>query len=396
MDSTDLGRARGEINLGAQAELDELLASVESVLGAGPDDPVDLAEFLALLDVDALVAVLLEYYRKPWKSPFPMDALCRLLVWIGVKRFRFLTEALREFECRPGVAENLGFDRAWLPQYKTIWELVHRRLGAPGIDALARAALRAVVREARARGLCVGGAALHDSTFLEGSPKDEEAAYSDYHKGTGYKWHNTRCAETGLPIAWSVTPANEHDQPHLAPNLERAHEDGVRFARVIADGAYDARENFALVAFDYGAEFLTDIRDNAVEDRMWTAKRLRAYYHKHWKQPWFEKRASFHRMLHLLVEQKGAFVQVGGYLRTIAMRRAARDPRVAKVYHVRSRIEGNHGIEKRHGEVRWAESRGLSKRKVQVCLVVLGEVSLALTRLQHGFTHDLSRFVHLV
>jgi hypothetical protein len=151
-----------------------------------------------------------------------------------------------------------------------------------------------------------------------------------------------------------------------------------------------------LVGVDYGAEFLTDIRANAVEDRMWTAKRLRAFYHKHWRQPWFEKRATFLRMLHLLVEQKGAFVQVGGYLRTIAMRRAARDPRVAKVYHVRSRIEGNHGLEKRHGEIRWAESKGLSKRNVQVTLVVLGEASLALTRLQHGFTHDLDRFVHLV
>lgn len=166
---------------------------------------------------------------------------------------------------------------------------------------------------------------------------------------------------------------------------------------MIADGAYDARENFALVAIDYRAEFLTDIRDNAVEDRMWTAKRLRAYYHKHWRQPWFEPRASFHRMLHLLVEQKGAFNQVGGYLRTIVLRRRERDAaRIAKQYHVRSRIEGNHGLEKRHGEVRWAESRGLSKRKVQVALIVLGEVSLALTRLQYGFTHELDRFVHLV
>jgi len=396
MDSTSTKHAGREINLGDADDLDGLMETVESVLRAGPGEAVDLAEFLALLDVDELVLVLRSYYRKPWKCPFPMDAMCRLLAWMGVKRHRFVTEAFREFVCQPGLAEKLGFDRARLPQYKTLWELVHRRLGAPGIDAIARATLRAVVREGRALGLQIGGAALHDSTFLEGSPKDEEAAYSDYHKATGYKWHNTRCSETGLPIAWSVTPANEHDQPHLAPNLERAHEDGVRFARVIADAAYDAKENFALVAIDYGAEFLTDIRANAVEDAMWTAKRLRAYYHKHWKQPWFEKRASFHRMLHLLVEHKGAFQQVGGYLRTIAMRRAARDPRVAKVYHVRSRIEGNHGLEKRHGEVRWAESKGLSKRKVQVCLVVLGEVSLALTRLQWGITHDLSRFAHFV
>lgn len=397
MDSTRDARGRDEIKFGDTEALEGLLDSVESVLGAAPGRGVDLGEFLALLDVDELVAVLRGFYRKAWKSPFPLDAVARLLVWIGVKRHRFLTEAVREFECRPGLAENLGFDRAWLPQYKTMWELVHRRLGAPGLDEIARAALRAVVREARARGVLVGAAALHDSTFLEGSPKDKGAAYSGYHEGWGYKWHNTRCSETGLPVAWSVTPANEHDQPHLAPNLERAHEDGVRFARVIADGAYDAKENFALVAVDYGAEFLTDIRENAVDDRMWTAKRLRAYYHKHWRQPWFEPRAKFQRMLHLLVEQKGAFAQVGGYLRTIAMRRRERDAaRVAKQYHVRRRIEGNHGLEKRHGEVRWAESKGLSKRKVQVALIVLGEVSLALTRLQHGFTHDLDRFVHLV
>ncbi len=396
MDSTSTKHAEQEINFGDADDLDSLLESVETVLGAGPGEPVDLAEFLALLDVDEFVEVIVAHYRKPWKSPFPMEALCRLLVWVGVKRHRFLTDAYREFVCRPGLAELLGFDRAWLPRYKTLWELVNRRLGAPGLDALARAGLRAVVKVARTLGIRVGETALHDSTMLEGSPKDEEATYNDYYQATGYKWHNTRCAQTGLPIAWTVTPATTNDQRQFAPNLQRAAEDGVQFGRVIADGAHDARENYALVAFGYGAEFLTDIRGNAVEDSMWTAKRLRSYYHKHWRQPWFEKRATFHRMLHLLVEQKGAFDQVGGYLRTIAMRRAARDPRVSKAYHVRSRIEGNHGVEKRHGEVRWAESRGLSKRKVQVCLVVLGEVSLALTRLQHGFTDDLDRFVHLV
>jgi hypothetical protein len=396
MDSTSAERARDEINVGDGEALEGLLESVESLLGAPPGEPVNLGTFLSLLHVEELVEVLQTYYVKPWKCPFPLDALCRLLIWLGVKRHRFLTQAHRELVDRPNLAASLGFADAPLPEYKTLWELVHRRLGAPGLDAIARAALRAVLREARANKIQIGGAALHDSTFLKGSEKDDEAAYSDYHKATGYKWHNTRCADTGLPIAWSVTPANEHDQPHLAPNLERAHEDGVRFAHVIADAAYDARENFALVAVAYGAQFLTDIRANAVEDRMWTAKRLRAFYHKHWRQPWFERRATFPRMLQLLVEEKGAFVQVGGYLRTIAMRRAARDPRVAKAYHVRSRIEGNHGLEKRFGEVRWTESRGLSKRKIQILLVVLGEVSLALTKLQYGITHELSRFVHFV
>lgn len=162
MDSTWDARRRDENNFGDAEALDDLLETVESVLGGAPGRAVDLGEFLALLEVDELVEVLRQYYRKPWKSPFELDALARLLVWIGVKRHRFLTDAMREFECRPGLAENLGFDRSWLPQYKTVWELVHRRLGAPGLDAIARAALRAVVREVRARGTNVGAVSLHD------------------------------------------------------------------------------------------------------------------------------------------------------------------------------------------------------------------------------------------
>ena len=85
-----------------------------------------------------------------------------------------------------------------------------------------------------------------DSTFLEASWKDTDAAWGwddTYEKYIfGYKIHTIVDAESELPVQMILSPANEQDCRHAIPLLTRAATNLGFIPRfVIADKAYDSR-----------------------------------------------------------------------------------------------------------------------------------------------------------
>jgi transposase len=75
----------------------------------------------------------------------------------------------------------------------------------------------------------------------------------------GYRVHTVCCADSELPIAFTVAPCNENDKLYFEPLLERAYRLGVGFRHVVADSQYSS-ENVRNAAEWLGAEPIIPVR----------------------------------------------------------------------------------------------------------------------------------------
>ena len=81
----------------------------------------------------------------------------------------------------------------------------------------------------------------------------------------GYRVHTACCADSELPIAFTVAPCNENDKVYFEPLLERVHSLGVKFKAVLADTQYSS-VNVRNAAEWLGAEPIIPVRgDSRVE-----------------------------------------------------------------------------------------------------------------------------------
>jgi len=75
----------------------------------------------------------------------------------------------------------------------------------------------------------------------------------------GYRVHTVCCADSELPIAFTVAPCNENDKLYFEPLLEKARRLGVGFRHVVADSQYNS-ENVRNAAEWLGAEPVIPVR----------------------------------------------------------------------------------------------------------------------------------------
>jgi transposase len=75
----------------------------------------------------------------------------------------------------------------------------------------------------------------------------------------GYRVHTVCCADSELPIAFTVAPCNDNDKVYFEPLLEKAHRLGVGFRHVVADSQYNS-ENVRNAAEWLGAEPVIPVR----------------------------------------------------------------------------------------------------------------------------------------
>ncbi len=81
----------------------------------------------------------------------------------------------------------------------------------------------------------------------------------------GYRVHTVCCADSELPLAFTVAPCNENDKVYFEPLLERVHRLGVNFRAVLADAQYSS-VNVRDAAEWLGAEPIIPVRrDSRVE-----------------------------------------------------------------------------------------------------------------------------------
>jgi hypothetical protein len=75
----------------------------------------------------------------------------------------------------------------------------------------------------------------------------------------GYRVHTVCCADSELPIAFTVAPCNENDKVYFEPLLERVHRLGVGFRHVVADSQINS-ENVRNAAEWLRAEPIIPVR----------------------------------------------------------------------------------------------------------------------------------------
>ena len=106
----------------------------------------------------------------------------------------------------------------------------------------------------------------------------------------GYRVHTVCCADSELPIAFTVAPCNENDKLHFEPLLEKVHRLGVRFKAVLADTQYNSA-NVRNATERLGAEPIIPVRrDSPVKNALRVGrdfvtrgvKRVVALFRKRW------------------------------------------------------------------------------------------------------------------
>jgi len=88
----------------------------------------------------------------------------------------------------------------------------------------------------------------------------------------GYRVHTACCAESEMPLAFTVAPCNENDKTYFKPMLERVKSRGIRFKAVLADAQYSSQKARDTVQA-YGAEPVIPVRrDSRVRDALRVGK----------------------------------------------------------------------------------------------------------------------------
>jgi hypothetical protein len=106
----------------------------------------------------------------------------------------------------------------------------------------------------------------------------------------GYRVHTACCADSELPIAFTVAPCNENEKVYFEPLLEKVHRLGIGFKTVLADAQYSS-VNVRSAAEWFDAEPVIPVRrDSRLRDAFRVgrdfvakgAKRIVRLFRKRW------------------------------------------------------------------------------------------------------------------
>jgi transposase len=88
----------------------------------------------------------------------------------------------------------------------------------------------------------------------------------------GYRVHTACCADSELPLAFTVAPCNENDKNYFKPLLEKLQKQGINCKTVVADAQYSS-EQVRTAAEECGAEPVIPVRkDSRLKDMLQVGK----------------------------------------------------------------------------------------------------------------------------
>ena len=220
------------------------------------------------LNLDEIRTLLVEHYHTdgPGRNPFDPLAMFKsqlLKHLLQIPSDRRLALRLRRDR---RLAKACGFHRRRTPSHDLFTQFRHR-LGEETYQRIFNDLAKMIIES----GAMIGKVATVDSTHIvaysahamdnASRRSDPDARVGRGRRGfvLGYRVHTACCADSELPIAYTVAPCNDNDKLYFEPLLERTRRLGVGFKTVVADSQYNS-ENVRNAAEWLGAEPIIPVR----------------------------------------------------------------------------------------------------------------------------------------
>ncbi len=229
---------------------------------------MNVGRVLDSLDLDWMRTLLLEHYHGEGPGREPIDPVAmfkaQLLKYLlQIPSDRRLALRLRRDR---KLAKTCGFRRRRTPSHGLFTQF-RLRLGEEAYQLIFSRLAKILIES----GTLIGKVVAVDSTHIEaysGRAMDNVSGRSDpdarVGKGRrgfilGYRVHTVCCADSELPIAYTVAPCNDNDKLYFEPLLEETLRLGVGPRVVVADSQYNS-ENVRNAAEWLGAEPIIPVR----------------------------------------------------------------------------------------------------------------------------------------
>ena len=377
---------------------------MEGFIDPTPNRPVDAIEFLSFLDLTPVLAVLKKFYREPWRSRHPPEAMLKLVALLKLKQYNFLTQLWRQLDAQ--TVKQLGFKRK--PSYKTVWHWLNKRLGPEGLESVHTAMTQAINQALAIRSINLGERIAGDATLIQAKPQDREAAYNGYYKKHCYLVHRLVCAATNLTLEWLVTPGNVDEGKLMMPLVAKAFADGLQPKEAVFDNGYASYWNYEIANL-LGLKLRIGFRRRAKVGWRGKPKTLKLRFRKMVKagklsaeklkelgmQSDPEKNSLSDVVCALAIA--GQHEYVGDYYRnqSLAEFREDRESWLKCYVPLRSAVEGCHGHQKDWLDLDNLKVKGLWKARLHAVLCMLSEVAVALVKVQNGVVKGLTSLAFL-
>lgn len=367
-----------------------------------PDNPVEAARFLSLLDLTSILPMLEAFYGEPWRHRHPPEAMLRLLALYRLKRLRFLTELWRLLD--EEVLGLLGF--GWRPSYKTVWHWLKVRIKEEGLERIHEALTMALGEALEAQDIHMGTKVSGDATPITAKPRDPEARYNGYYRRVCYLLHRLVCCATNLTIAWTVTPGNVDEAPLLTPLLLKARLLGMRVVEAACDNGYSSPWNYA-TTWLMGVKARIGFRRRAKPNWRGKPRTLRLRYRKMVKAGLLKAdhletlgldpnpEGLEEVLLGLMLANQHEYV--GAHRRNLSLEefKTHKTAWLTQYRAMHNVAEGSNGHQKDWLGLDSLKARGLRKARLHAALTMLSEALIAYTRIQKGVTKSLTSLAGL-
>ena len=205
---------------------------------------MNVERVLDSLNLDGIRTLLVEHYHTdgPGRNPFDPLAMFKsqlLKHLLQIPSDRRLTLRLRRDR---RLTKACGFHRRRTPSHGLFTQFRHR-LGEEAYQRIFNELTKMLIES----GVMIGKVVAVDSTHIvaysaramdnASGRSDPDARVGRGRRGfvLGYRVHTVCCADSELPIAYTVAPCNDNDKLYFEPLLERTRRLGVGFKTVVAD-----------------------------------------------------------------------------------------------------------------------------------------------------------------
>jgi IS5 family transposase len=245
--------------------------SFEETLKFDPNDRLLLV--LDSVDFEPVITIL-DKKRGNGRNDYPNRTMLQCLIGGIVNRSPSIRQLIEELRKNPGFRYLCGIDNAArIPTESAFSRFLSNLIESDALLAMEKVFQQLVTELSKLLpdyGQTGALDATHLEAFARGSrkhPSDPDAKWGrkkdnngNWFRWFGYKLHLLVDAKHELPMAFTVTPANENDGEQLIPIMQAFSQEQpqIEMQTLLADSIYDPEKNYQF-CFDKGIALLTPL-----------------------------------------------------------------------------------------------------------------------------------------